>query len=61
MPIPLSASVEPFELDKQKLSFSKSSFVSEEIFRLLAFDSIELCATKPDYISPTGCVPKKKP
>lgn len=59
LPISLKEDIRPFEQENHKLTFIQSSFIDQEIKRLLLCGFIEHCDVNPLYISPIGCVPKK--
>lgn len=57
--IPFVSKPKCFELPNHKLNDNTTTFIKEELKRLLQKGFIKQCHAKPDYISPIGCVPKK--
>ena len=57
--IPLERYCQPFHLNNHKIDIHGLTFLDEEIERLLKAGFIKECETKPDHISPIGCVKKK--
>ena len=57
--IPFENVCNPFRRPNHNLNRTEGQFVRNEIGRLLNLGYIKQCETKPRYISPIGCVPKK--
>ncbi len=58
--LPLSVdSIPGFHFDNPNLNKKQSDFISGEVEKLLASNSIEFCHTPPKCVSPISCVPKK--
>lgn len=59
--IPFSSSESvSFELYNRSFSRKESSFLRQEISRLIDADCIEQCVVKPTCVNPIHCVPKKE-
>jgi hypothetical protein len=59
MSIPFDSTPSPFVIPNHSVSVSKQLFLRSEITRMLQAGYITECDTKPRFISPIGCVPKK--
>ena len=59
VPIPLVKHNISFELENHNLDVIQSTFVNQEIKRLLLQKFVEHCNYKPVCVSPLGCVPKR--
>ena len=57
--IPFVSSPPDFQLRNHRLTFTQTAFIKQELERLLSLRYIVKLDTKPKYISPIGCVPKK--
>ena len=58
--IPFVSECPSFQLENYGVKDNKQTlFLRSEVKRLLGLKYIKKCASKPEFISPIGCVPKK--